>query len=168
MFTRQIVHCINIVDKKDNLTISLYLLKVHWSETNRTTHHRIFSNWWWENIICSKIIRCTHDCWIDIELIEHNLLCVLLSFQLVSIRFKREAIDNVLRNPQQCRGFCTLCAGAGWAASAQLSSCGGCGHLPVETPAGGGGEEQSCRVECFAYNKHSREILMILLDIFPV
>ena len=61
-----------------------------------------------------------------------------------------------------------LCAGAGWAASAQLSSCGGCGHLPVETPAGGGGEEQSCRVECFAYNKHSREILMILLDIFPV
>ena len=22
-----------------------------------------------------------------------------------------------------------LCAGAGWAASAQLSSCGGCGHL---------------------------------------
>ena len=34
--------------------------------------------------------------------------------------------------------------------------------------AGGGGEEQSCRVECFAYNKHSREILLILLDIFPM
>ena len=167
MFTRQIVHCINIVDKKDNLTISLYLLKVHWSETNRTTHHRIFSNWWWENIICSKIIRCTHDCWIDIELIEHNLLCVLLSFQLVSIRFKREAIDNVLRNPQQCRGFCTVC----WC---RLGCLGPTVLLrwlwspAVETPAGGGGEEQSCRVECFAYNKHSREILMILLDIFPV
>ena len=98
--------------------------------------------------------------------IAHNLLCVLLTFQLESIRFKREAIIfyEICNNSQVSAHWCWCrlgCLGPTvllrWLRSPA-----------VETPAGGGGEEQSCRVECFAYNKHSREILLILLDIFPM
>ena len=79
-------------------------------------------------------------------------------------------MNNFLRNLQQFIGFCTaLCAGAGWAASAQLSSCGGCGHLQWRLRLEEAG--RSNHVEWNAsltYNKHSREILLILLDIFPM